>query len=138
MQLLINGLIAGSLAALIAGGLALVFGVLRIYNLALGQTVLVGGYATWWFHRSLEWPLSASIALGIAAGVLVSWVTFDLFMRPFYRYHPRLPLVTTIALGMILDGMILLLFEEQPRSILSGSKTMLTFGSVQIQTEQII
>lgn len=49
MQLVINALIAGSLAALIASGLAIVYGVLGVFNLALGQIVLVGGYSTWWF-----------------------------------------------------------------------------------------
>ncbi|TSC59811.1 MAG: branched-chain amino acid transport system permease protein [Candidatus Peregrinibacteria bacterium Greene0416_62] len=48
MQLLVNALIAGSLAALIAGGLALVYGVLGVFNLALGQLALTGGYVTWW------------------------------------------------------------------------------------------
>ena len=47
MQLFVNAAIAGSLGALIAGGLALVYGLLGIFNLALGQTVLLGGYATW-------------------------------------------------------------------------------------------
>jgi len=138
MQLLANGLIAGSLAALIAGGLALVYGVLGVFNLALGQMALVGGYVTWWLHQIAGFPLAASVAGGLLTGALVAWLTFEVFVNPFYRRHRFLPLVTTIALGMILDGLILILFEERPRSILPGLKHMFVVGDVRIGTEQAV
>ena len=130
MQLLANGLIAGSLAALIAGGLALVYGVLGVFNLALGQMVLFGGYITWWFYQVLELPFAVSILGGLVFGGLLSWLVFEVFVRPFYKRHRFLPLVTTIALSMILDGALLLLFEERPRSIFPGlNETMVVLGA---------
>lgn len=137
-QLLINGLIAGSLAALIAGGLSLVFGVLGVYNMALGQTVLMGGYSTWWAHQVIGLPLWASILVGLLTGVIVSIITFDIFVRPFYRRHIRLPLVTTIALGMILDGFILLAFGEPPRRILSATGAFFEFADARMGLHQVI
>jgi branched-chain amino acid transport system permease protein len=138
MQLLVNAFIAGSLAALIAGGLALVYGVLGIFNIALGQMVLVGGYATWWLHQSVGLPLFLSIPGGIAIGGLVAWLAFEIFVNPFYKHHRFLPLVTTIALSMILDGIILLLFEERPRSILPGLKeTFIVYGA-RVSIEHIV
>lgn len=138
MQLLVNGLIAGSLAALIAGGLALVYGVQGIFNLALGQLVLIGGYTTWWFYQVLHLPLAVSIVLGLASGALVTWVTFEISVRPFFKHHRFLPLVTTIAWSMILDGLILLLFEERPRSILPGLKHIYEFWGVRVSMEQCV
>ncbi|MBU0767214.1 branched-chain amino acid ABC transporter permease [Patescibacteria group bacterium] len=138
MQLLANALIAGSLAALIAGGLALVYGTLGVFNLALGQMVLIGGYVTWWLHQSLGLPLTVSIIGGLVTGSLVSWLTFELFINPFYKRHRFLPLVTTISLSMILDAVILLLFEERPLSILPGAKHMLEIAGVRIGQEHII
>lgn len=138
MQLFFNGLIAGSLAALIAGGLALVYGTLGVFNLALGQMVLVGGYATWWFYQSVGMPLPVSIAAGLVTGAAISWMTFEIFIRPFYKRHHFLPLVTTISLSMILDALILLLFEEHPRNILAGVKDMQVFLGASISTEQIM
>ena len=116
MQLLVNGLIAGSLAALIAGGLALVYGVMGVFNLALGQLVLLGGYITWWLYVVLGLPMFASVLGGIVGGGIITWFCFEIFVQPFYKHHRFLPLVTAIALGLILDGVILLLFEERPRS----------------------
>jgi len=138
MQLLANALIAGSLAALIAGGLALVYGTLGVFNLALGQMVLIGGYATWWLHQSLGLPLSVSVIGGLVTGSLVSWLTFEIFVNPFYKRHRFLPLVTTIALSMILDAIILLLFEERPRSILPGGKHMFEVAGARIGQEHVL
>src|SRR3989344_7898290 len=138
MQLLVNALIAGSLAALIAGSLGLVYGVLGIFNLALGQLALVGGYTTWWLYQVLHLPLGLSIILGLAWGALVTWVTFEIAVRPFFKHHRFLPLVTTIAWSMILDGLILLVFEERPRSILSEAKSMIPIATALISEEQCV
>ena len=138
-QLIVNGLIAGSLAALMAGGLSLVYGVLGIFNLALGQLALVGGFVTWWFHVQAGLPLPVSILGGVAVGALVTWVTFEVAIAPFYHIDRRfLPLVTTIAWGMILDALILLLFEERTRSILGDNKHFVDFGMARISIEQML
>ncbi len=137
-QLLVNALIAGSLAALIAGGLSLVYGTLGVFNLALGQMVLFGGYMTWWLHQEMHLPLIVSILGGLGSGALLSWFTFEVFVEPFWKRHRFLPIVTTIALSMILDGLIPLLFEDRPRSILSGPKTMLNVADTVISVEQVI
>lgn len=137
MQLLINALIAGSFAALMAGGLSLVYGVLQVFNLALGQLALVGGYTTWWFYHEAHLPLPLSIAGGVVVAAIVTWISFELFVAPYYQRHRFLPLVTTIALSMILDGLILLLFQEHPRSILEGAKRQLPVFGATISVEQI-
>ena len=136
MQLLANALIAGSLAALIAGSLGLVYGVLGIFNLALGQLALVGGYTTWWLYQVMHFSLGLSIFGGLMAGGIVTWITYELFVKPFYRRHNFLPLVTTIAWSMILDGFLLILFEERTRSILQGAKHTFHFGTVYLNVEQ--
>ncbi len=138
MQLLINGLIAGSLAALIAGGLAFVYGVLGVFNLALGEMVLFGGYVTWWLHQVIGLSLLPSIVGGLVAGGLLAALTFELFIQPFYKRHRFLPLVTTIAWSMILDGLILLLFGERPEHIIHGLRAQMTVVGAQINVEQII
>lgn len=137
-QLFINGLIAGSLAALMAGGLALVYGVLGVFNLALGQLALVAGFTTWWLHAMLGLPLALSVTGGILAGAAVTALTFEVTIGPFYRFDKRLPLVTTIAWSMILDAMILLCFGEPPRSILQQGKHFLELGNVRVSIEQLM
>jgi branched-chain amino acid transport system permease protein len=137
MQLLANALIAGSLAALIAGGLSLVYGTLGVFNMALGQMVLFGGYVTWFLHIQMEIPLLVSIFGGAIFGALLSWFTFEVFINPFYKRHRFLPLVTTIALSMILDGLILIIFKSSPKMILKGLKNTVEIFGATISIEQI-
>ncbi len=138
MQFLINALIAGSLAALIAGGLALVYGVLGVFNMALGQLALIGGYSAWWLHQEMHLPLSLSIIGGLVIGSAVTWLTFEIFVNPFYKHHRFLPLVTTIAWSMILDGCILLFFQERPRSIIPGLKHTYEYAGMSMNAAQMI
>jgi branched-subunit amino acid ABC-type transport system permease component len=138
MQLLVNAAIAGSLGALVAGGLSLVYGVLGVFNLALGQLALIGGYSTWWLYQVAGVPLLLSIVGGVLIGSLVTWLTFELAVAPFYRHHRFLPLVTTIAWSMILDGLILILFEERPRSILGGGKRLFDFLGARLSVEHLL
>ena len=49
---LLNGLVVGSSLALVAAGLALLFGVLHIINFAQGDFFMLGGYAVWFLLRA--------------------------------------------------------------------------------------
>lgn len=139
MQLLVNALIAGSFAALMAAGLSLVYGVLGIFNMALGQFALLGGYITWWLVARAGLPLLPAILGAVAIAVPVLWLSFELFVAPYYKRHRFLPLVTTIALSMILDGVLLYVFKEDPKSILSsGSRQLHNIGAAVISSEQIM
>lgn len=137
MQLLINGLIAGSLGALIAGGLALVYGYLGAFNFALGQFALFGGYVTWWLHTQLGWPLVPSAALAVAGVGAMSYATYEVAIRPFRQLHRYLPLLTTIALSMVLDALIILLFGENPRHIIREKMPVGPFG-LTVNVQQVV
>ncbi len=135
-QLLINALIAGSLAALMSSGLALVYGVLRVFNMALGQIALMSGYITWWLTAHGT-PLLLAIFGGILSALLVTWLCFEVWVAPFYKRHRFLPLVTTIALSMILDGLIIICFGTTPKSILQQSH-LLPMQDFALTIEQLI
>lgn len=136
MQLLVNAAITGSFAALMAAGLSLVYGVLGVFNMALGQIALVGGYVTWWLV-SLSVPLPAAIIGGLVSAAAVTAISFEIAVSPFYQRHRFLPLVTTIALSMILDGGIQMLFHEDPKTIMAGSRSLIHLGSAVISVNQI-
>ncbi len=138
MQLLLNALIAGSFAALLASGLSLVYGVLGIFNMALGQLALVGGLTTWWLVSILSLPLPLAIAGGILITALTTWFGFEFFVAPYYRRHRFLPLVTTIAFSMILDGLILVIFHQEPKTIDVGTRTLLPVFDALISSQQIV
>jgi branched-chain amino acid transport system permease protein len=137
-QLLVNALIAGSFAALMAGGLALVYGTLGVFNMALGQMALVGGYVTWWATSSFGLPFPVALVIGLVVCGLMTWLSFEGFVEPYFRRHRFLPLVTTIALSMILDALLLLFFQERPRTIGWIDRDPFTFAGFTITIEQIL
>ena len=74
-QVVVSGLLAGSLYALVALGLALIFGVMRVINIAHGTLLMLGSYATYWWFTYLGWNpyLSLPVSMGLLffAGALL-------------------------------------------------------------------
>ncbi len=138
MQVLVNALIAGSFAALMASGLSLVYGVLGVFNMSLGQLALFGGYTTWWLYSVAHFPILLACLSALIVTALVTWIVFEVSVAPFYRRHRFLPLVTTIAMSVILDAAILLLFEENPRSITLPFEKSLQLGGAIFSSMQIL
>ena len=68
LGLLIDGLLVGSIFALAAYGLALVWGVMNVKNLAQGDFIMIGGYITWTLGRYGIDPL-----LGVPVAAVVLW-----------------------------------------------------------------
>src|SRR3989304_6617136 len=77
-QVVISGLLAGALYSMVALGLALIYGVMRVINIAHGTILMLGAYTTfWWFHLLGVNPylsLLASMPLMFLLGVLLQWM----------------------------------------------------------------
>src|SRR5690606_16706984 len=82
--LFVNGLIIGLYYALMAVGLAMIFGILKVVNFAHGEFYMVGAYA--YTLISLNLGVSPWIALPLAAvaGGAIGWLTEGCLMRPLY------------------------------------------------------
>jgi branched-chain amino acid transport system permease protein len=99
----------GGIYALMAVGIGLVFGVLRLVNFAYGQLVLAGAYALA-FAYERGWSVWIGILLCFAVVVLLSvamdWVVF----RPLRTQSPAVMLVATFAVAFLLQSIALLWF----------------------------
>jgi branched-chain amino acid transport system permease protein len=99
----------GGIYALMAVGIGLVFGVLRLVNFAYGQLVMAGAYAlAFAFERG--WPVWIGILLCFGVVLLLSlameWVVF----RPLRAHSPAVMLVATFAVAFLLQSVALLWF----------------------------
>ena len=85
LDLLANGLIYGCFYALMAVGLAIIFGVLKIVNFAHGEFFMIGAYT--YVLVALKLGVSPWLALPGAAlaGALLGWVVERVLMRPLYQ-----------------------------------------------------
>ncbi|PYO20836.1 MAG: branched-chain amino acid ABC transporter permease, partial [Candidatus Rokuibacteriota bacterium] len=84
-QQLLLGLLIGGLYGLAAAGLSLVFGVMRVLNVAHGELIMLGGYGAFWLATLLGVDPFASLALVIPGALLLGaalyWSLFGFVVR---------------------------------------------------------
>src|SRR6266571_4011282 len=95
---LLNGLMVGSSLALVAAGLALLFGVLHIINFAQGDFFMMGGYAVWFFLGITHNYVLATVLVAICGGLLLTAIIWPLLQR-----SQVLVLLATLGLSLILQ-----------------------------------
>jgi len=98
VAILVSGFVAGSLYALMASGLSLVWGTLRMFNFAHGTLLMLGAYAAWYFSDSkgLDLGLSVGILVALILLALGGILLYALLVRPFIA-RPGADLVVIIT-----------------------------------------
>jgi branched-chain amino acid transport system permease protein len=108
-QTLADGVALGAIYALMAVGIGLVFGVLRLVNFAYGQLVMAGAFALA-LASQWGWPLWAGIVLCFAVVLTLSVAMEHLVFRPLRGHSPAVMLVATFAIAFLLQSIALLWF----------------------------
>jgi len=116
----LNSLFYASVLFLIAAGLSLIFGVMRIVNLAHGSLFAIGAYiAAWLVGRAIGlgvpvvWALLV-IPIAAVAVALIGIVIEPLLLRPFYRRAEEYQLLVTFGLLLILEDLMRLVWGGLP------------------------
>jgi branched-chain amino acid transport system permease protein len=104
-QTVVDAFGLGAVYALMAVGIGLVFGVLRLVNFAYGQLVMVGAYT---LAFTAAWPVPLSIGACFVVVVALSLVMDRLVFRPLRGESPAVMLVTTFAIAFVLQAVALL------------------------------
>ncbi|MHB8622572.1 MAG: branched-chain amino acid ABC transporter permease [Sulfuricaulis sp.] len=117
LQLLIDGLLAGALYALLACGLNLVFGVMRVINLAHAELMLTGAFLTYLLYNYFGLHPLLSLLL-VVPTVFVAGYYLELILIERIVGRPMLSsLLATYALSIILINVGLLIFTSDYKSI---------------------
>jgi branched-chain amino acid transport system permease protein len=112
----VNGLVLGNIYALLAAGLALIFGVAGLVNFAQGSVYVVGSYVGWAAIALLRWPVWAALLAASCAGALLGLALERFAIRPLRRSSGPAPFLATIGAGLILDGLVEIIFSPNPKS----------------------
>jgi branched-chain amino acid transport system permease protein len=117
-----NGLALGGVYALMAVGIGLVFGVLRLVNFAYGQLIMAGAFA---LAFGAQWGLPNWVSILFCFGVVLALsVALDrLVFRPLRTQSPAVMLVATFAVAFLLQSVALLAFGPLGKS--AGSLALL-------------
>ena len=105
-QVIVDAIGLGATYALMAVGIGLVFGVLRLVNFAYGQLVMAGAYT---LAYTSDWPLLWSIVACFAVVIALSLLMERTIFRPLREQSPTVMLVTTFAISFVLQAVALLI-----------------------------
>lgn len=116
IQFLIDVLSLGGAYALMALGLVIVYGILRLVNFAYGELIMVAGYTMFLVGGSpLPWLVMAAVAVAMAvvAGIATDYVAF----RPVRAKSVTAVLITSFAFSTLLQNAALLFISPRPRTV---------------------
>jgi len=117
MNVVVGGLLIGVVYALIALGLTIIFGVMRVVNFAHGEMVVIGMYAGYWLWSTTHLPLWV---LAPAAGFFLFVIGYALqrgIVNNFVDRPQHAQFILFISFALIITGLHLVLFGPDPKSI---------------------
>lgn len=138
IQLLIDGLLVGAIFALAAYGMALVWGVMNVINVAQGEFVMLGGYVALYLYEAGIHPL---FGLPVAAVVLfaLGWLTYRVVIIRVVDKDLFVSLLATFGLSILLQQLMNQIFGADVRTADSGFGTRFLFdGLVTISEIKVI
>jgi branched-chain amino acid transport system permease protein len=116
---LMEGTVAAFVLALTALGLALVFGVMRIVNVAHGEFFMLGAVLAWACANLVGSPALGFLAAMIASPVIVgvAALAIDRLILRRFNYQPEATIVATIGLLYIIQQLVLIFYGPEARSV---------------------
>ncbi len=129
----------GSIFALMAVGIGLVFGVMRLVNFAYGQLIMAGAFALA-FASERDWPVGVGIALCFAVVLVLSLAMERVVFRPLRTQSPAVMLIATFAVAFLLQSIALLWFGPlgKPATSLVELQRPVSVGDVEIRKITIV
>jgi branched-chain amino acid transport system permease protein len=136
IQLLIDATALGAMLALVAMGIALVFGVMRLVNFAYGELITIGAYT---LVLTKGWPILLRVLAAFVV-VIAASLLMELVFRPLRTATAATMLVATFAVSFLLQNMFLLVFGPQGETIefLAPLNRAIEIGDLRIRWITII
>ena len=140
LQLFANGLVTGSVIAIAAVGVSVVYGILRLVNFAYGDFMAFGALATYAFNGPLGVPLVAATVLGMLATAALSLVLDGVLWRPLRARRAGFMslFLASIGLALVLRQSLLLAYGPQPHAYRVDPYKVYVLGSVRLSQSQFI
>jgi branched-chain amino acid transport system permease protein len=123
LKIIIDGVMIGALFVLVAYGLALVWGVMNVKNLAQGDFVISGGYVSWWLvQQGFPALLGVPVAFIVMWGI--GWVVYKLVISRVIERDLFTSLLATFGLAIMMAQILNLLFGSDTQSVDLGYETL--------------
>lgn len=137
VQEVINGIVNGSVYALIAMGITLIFGLTGIINFAHGEFMMLGAYVTLVIAAQGGWAFAAAIALAaLGVGALGAGLEKTVFAPTVSR--PMNGFVVSLGLAAVLQNVVALKYGTVPRVLTSPLQGTITAGGFYLPTMRAV
>ncbi len=140
LQQLLNGLLLGSLYALVAIGFSMIYSIVRLINFAHGDVAMLGAYATLGLFVGLGLPFPVTFLMVAIFGFLIGVVIDAVGFRPM-RHAPQVTgFITSLALSILIQNAGLMGFGTQPKNFQLPDflLTSLTWGNFSVRILDVI
>ncbi len=139
-QLVANGLVTGSVIAIAAVGVSLVYGILRLVNFAYGDFMAFGALAAYAFNGPLGLGMIPSTLLGMLATAVLSLALDVALWRPLRARRGGFMslFLASIGLALVLRQVLLLAYGPQPETYNVNQYKVYVIGSVRLSQPQLI
>jgi len=129
----------GSVYAIFAIGLSLIFGILEVANFAHGEFYMLGAFAMYIFYITLGSPYFLAVALAILVMAGLGVASERIFVRPILDRGWQIPMITTLAMSIIFQNLALAIWGADPRPAKTYySTTVATIGPLYLSYQRII
>ena len=133
-QLLVNGIIAGAIYALVASGFSLIYNTCKFVNFAHGAVVAFSAYIAYFFFSTLNINFGFSVLFALVFASLLGWA-MNYFVYKKFRERKAsnsILLIASLGLLILIESLILILFGADVKTInyLEVSKGMEIFGAI--------
>jgi branched-subunit amino acid ABC-type transport system permease component len=139
LQIITNGLMLGGLFAIVAIGLTLIFGIVKVVNFAHGEFLMVGMFLTWMITTRMGYHPYASVILVVPAMFILGALTQRLLIQPLMGAEDdHVQIFATVGLSTAMMNLALLTFgADIANTPTFGLRAPIELGPVRILTGQL-
>lgn len=138
LQTLILGILVGGVYALMASGLTLIFGVMRIINVAHGAFLILAAYVTYLLFQGFGVDPILSIIITVPLFFLFGWV-LQRYVFSRIEFPERTSVLVTFALALILEGALGAIFQTTARTVTpSYSTATIIFATYRLPVTRVL
>lgn len=134
----VSGLCMGGMYGLLALGFHITYAVSNTVNFAQGTSLMLGAVLCYVFSATLGWPIGLAIVCALVLCALWGMLIERVAVRPFVRAGSNAWLMSTIAVGIVLEHTVMFTFGKEPRSlVLPVSGEAFSLGGLAVSPLQI-
>ncbi|MGQ9701201.1 MAG: branched-chain amino acid ABC transporter permease [bacterium] len=131
-QFIANGICQGAIYGLISLGFSLIYRTIRVFDISQGATYTICPYVLFTLFRLLNLPIYISLVVGIAAGIIFTYITGTFIFYPLFKKEASagVSLISSLGIYIFMVNIIALIYGNETKVINPGIERTFMFGNI--------